>query len=305
MTDWLSIELENMPFVALDLETTGLKFQEGHRICELGLVRYSAQHRIGQLSMLVNPERPIPSDAIRVHGITDSSVKSAPLFKDIADLLLEFIGDLPLVVYNVDFDLGFLNFQLRSINREPLDNYAIDALEIARRLEINRKGTGYKLSVIARTLNVQHTSRRGHRALYDAYITAEVFRALIPHLKSRELSTMTALMSWLGQDRHRIVEMNRAFTQAILDNHLLRIVYRSMNNVVSDRAVRPIRIEERNNEFFLRAYCTKSEDERVFSVRRILEWEIIESSSLQDEKTQNWGKSQNDDLPGKKTMDPY
>ncbi len=275
MNRWLDKEIDHLSFVALDIETTGLRFAENHRIVEIGLVRYGSYGRVGQLSILINPERDIPDDAVQIHGITERDVADAPVFEAVIPLVRSFVMDLPIVVYNENFDMGFINYQMRAAGHEPLTNPVIDALEIARRLNILRAVKGYRLGNVARALRVEYRRRRSHRALYDAYVTAEVFRAMVPDLKQRPIHTLRDLLIWLGRESHHLSDILRAVNRAIFDNGYLRIVYITMHHERTERIIRPVAIEDRNQEHFIRAYCFTSKDERVFRVRQIREWTYL------------------------------
>jgi DNA polymerase III subunit epsilon len=118
------------PFVVIDVETTGLKSAH-HRVIEFGAVRYEDGVQTGTLSVLVQPERRVPQYVRKLTGIDDSLLADAPLFADAADEILEFIEDVPLIGYNVGFDVSFLNAELKRCGRDTLLNHAIDLLPVA------------------------------------------------------------------------------------------------------------------------------------------------------------------------------
>jgi len=99
--------------IVLDTETTGLDPISGHRMVEIGCIELLNRIPSGQtFHRYVNPERDVPSEAIAVHGITGAFLKDKPFFAEVADELLAFIADAPLVAHNAAFDLGFLNAEL-------------------------------------------------------------------------------------------------------------------------------------------------------------------------------------------------
>ena len=107
--------------IVLDTETTGLDPLLGHRIieiCCLELENHVPTERV--YHTLINPERDIPEEAARVHGLTAEKLASAPVFSAIAEDLLSFIGDAPLVIHNAEFDLKFLNAEFERLGRPPL-----------------------------------------------------------------------------------------------------------------------------------------------------------------------------------------
>src|SRR5579864_8271403 len=99
--------------VVLDTETTGLDPAEGHRIIEICCVELDNHLPTGRVyHTLIQPERDVPDEALRIHGLTGEALAGAPVFAGIADELLNFFGDSRLVIHNAEFDLKFLNAEL-------------------------------------------------------------------------------------------------------------------------------------------------------------------------------------------------
>jgi len=121
--------------VVLDTETTGLDPSAGHRVVEIGCVELYNHVPTGRtLQRLINPEREMPQAAFLVHGHSDEVLAKQPVFAKVADELLEFIGDAPLVIHNAAFDIGFLNAELAHCQRDPIpDSRAVDTVSLARR----------------------------------------------------------------------------------------------------------------------------------------------------------------------------
>jgi DNA polymerase-3 subunit epsilon len=121
--------------IVLDTETTGLDPFQGHRVVEIGCVELVNRIPSGQtFHRYINPERDMPAEAFAVHGLAIEFLKDKPLFADVADELLAFIGDAPLVAHNASFDLGFLNAELERAARPAVGrDRLIDTLLIARR----------------------------------------------------------------------------------------------------------------------------------------------------------------------------
>jgi DNA polymerase-3 subunit epsilon len=121
--------------IVLDTETTGLDPYQGHRLIEIGCIELLNRIPTGQVfHHYVHPERDIPEEAFRVHGISLEMLKDKPRFHEIADDLLNFLGDAPLVIHNAAFDLGFLNAELERATRPLLDRTRmVDTLLLARR----------------------------------------------------------------------------------------------------------------------------------------------------------------------------
>jgi DNA polymerase III subunit epsilon len=170
--------------IVLDTETTGLDPAEGHRIIEIGCVELMDHLPTGKnWQAYLNPERPIPADAQRVHGITDEFLSDKPLFSAIAGELIEFLGDAPLVIHNAGFDLKFLNSELHRITRPPIPfARAIDTIEIAK---AKIPGARYSLDELCRRFNIDLSARTKHGALLDAELTACVYLELVGGRQTR------------------------------------------------------------------------------------------------------------------------
>ncbi len=167
--------------VVLDTETTGLDPANGHRIVEIGcleLVNHvPSGGPSGTFQRYIDPERPMPDEAFAVHGLSDEDLAGKPVFADIADDLLSFIGDDPLVIHNARFDMKFLNAELQSIDRPPLPmSRAIDTVAIARQ---RFPGAQASLDALCRRYGVDNSNRQLHGALLDAELLAEVYLELI------------------------------------------------------------------------------------------------------------------------------
>ncbi|GAB0058544.1 DNA polymerase III subunit epsilon [Candidatus Magnetaquicoccaceae bacterium FCR-1] len=162
--------------IALDTETTGLSPNRGDRIVEIGCVELIHMRKGATRQWFINPERPIPAEATRIHGITDEKVANEPIFRKIAEDFLAFIGSDQLVIYNAGFDLGFLNAELARIKRPLLDgSRVIDALMLARK---RFPGAKADLDSVCKRLKIDNAHRKLHGALLDAELLAEVYVAL-------------------------------------------------------------------------------------------------------------------------------
>ena len=164
--------------IVLDTETTGLDPAAGHRVIEVGCIE--TIHRIAtgaQFHRYVQPERDIPEDVLSIHGITAEMLADKPVFAEIADELLEFFGDSPIVAHNAGFDLGFLNAELERAKRDPIAaDRAIDTVAIARR---KFPGAPASLDALCKRFNIDNSARTLHGALLDAELLAEVYVELV------------------------------------------------------------------------------------------------------------------------------
>src|SRR5665213_374034 len=164
--------------IALDTETTGLDPATGHRIVEVGCVELNHRVRTGKTyQAYLNPERDMPEEAFRVHGLSNAFLADKPLFAQIAGELLAFIGDSPLVIHNAEFDLRFLNSELGSIGLPALAfERAVDTVSIARR---KFPGSPAKLDALCKRFGIDTSARTKHGALLDAELLADVYLELM------------------------------------------------------------------------------------------------------------------------------
>ena len=162
--------------IVLDTETTGLDPLAGHRVVEVGCIELFNTVATGKtFQVYLNPEMPMPTGAMDVHGLTDEFLSDKPLFADSVEALLEFIGDAQLVIHNAQFDLGFLNAELERVGRSRLTNAYIDTVSMARR---KFPGQRASLDALCDRFGVDNSSRTKHGALLDAELLAEVYLEL-------------------------------------------------------------------------------------------------------------------------------
>lgn len=164
--------------IVLDTETTGFEPDEGDRIVEIGAVELRNHMPTGRTyHQYINPQRSMPPGAFEVHGLGDDFLRDKPVFADIAQAFLDFIGDARLVIHNASFDMKFLNAELSWLNRPalPLDR-ATDTLAIARR---KFPGSPASLDALCRRFGIDNSARTLHGALLDSEILAEVYLELI------------------------------------------------------------------------------------------------------------------------------
>lgn len=164
--------------VVLDTETTGLDPGSGHRLVEIGcleLVNHVPTGRIFQ--SYINPERDMPEEAFKIHGLSAEFLARQPLFAAVVDDFLKFVGEAPLVIHNAVFDLGFLNAELARLGRPALlEERAIDTVALARR---KFPGSPANLDALCRRFKIDNAARDLHGALLDAQLLAEVYLELV------------------------------------------------------------------------------------------------------------------------------
>jgi DNA polymerase-3 subunit epsilon len=163
--------------IVLDTETTGLDPKGGHRIVEIGCVELINHLPSGAtFHVYVNPERDMPEDALRVHGITGEFLADKPRFAEIAADFLAFIGGDPLIIHNAAFDIAFLNAELQRLGHAALPiERAVDTVQIARQ---RFPGAQASLDALCRRFEIDLSGRELHGALLDCRLLAEVYLEL-------------------------------------------------------------------------------------------------------------------------------
>lgn len=160
--------------IVFDTETTGLSFPSGDRLVEIGCVELVNRVPTGNhFHRYINPERDMPAEAERVHGLSARFLSDKPLFGDVVEELIEFLGDCPLVAHNATFDFGFLNGELERCGRPLLcTTRMVDTLGIAR---IRHPGAKHTLDALCSRYGIDLSARQLHGALLDAQLLAQVY----------------------------------------------------------------------------------------------------------------------------------
>jgi len=164
--------------IVLDTETTGLDPLRGDRLVELGCVELYNRMPTGQsFHRYMNPERDVPAEAFAVHGLSTEFLASKPLFSEVVEEFLAFIGDAPLVIHNASFDISFINAELDRIKRQAIPrDRLVDTLLLARR---KHPGVSNRLDDLCSRYAIDNSRRTKHGALLDAELLAEVYIDLI------------------------------------------------------------------------------------------------------------------------------
>jgi DNA polymerase-3 subunit epsilon len=164
--------------VFLDTETTGLSYRDGHKIVEIACIETSDLIPTGNVfHKLINPKRSMPAEAYKVHGFSEESLKDKETFDKVADEFLTFISEKTIIIHNASFDLGFLNGELSSINKDKVNRKSvIDSLEVARS---KFPGASNSLDALCRKFNIDLTRRIKHNALLDCELLREVYINLL------------------------------------------------------------------------------------------------------------------------------
>ena len=164
--------------IVLDTETTGLNPEKGDRIVEIGCVELENHLPTGKTyHQYINPMRSMSEEVVKVHGLTEEFLSDKPIFSEIADGFLAFIGEnTPLVIHNAAFDINFLNCELKACGKSELSNPIIDSLLIARK---KFPGAKVNLDELCKRFHVDASRRTVHGALLDSELLADVYLELI------------------------------------------------------------------------------------------------------------------------------
>ena len=167
-----------MSEIFLDIETTGLSFNDGHKIVEIACIETNELIPTKRVfHKLINPERKVPDEAYKIHGFSSEFLKNKPKFSDIADELITFIKDYDLIIHNARFDLPFINNELKLIKKDLIKkNKIIDSLELARG---KFPGASNSLDALCRRFNIDLSKRTKHNALLDCDLLREVYINLL------------------------------------------------------------------------------------------------------------------------------
>ena len=165
--------------IVLDTETTGLRENDGDRIVEIGCVELVNHIATGNnYHQYINPERSMPNEAFKVHGLSEDFLSDFPVMADIVEDFSDFIGvETPLIIHNAEFDIRFINAELERLERPIIPiSRAVDTVQMARE---KFPGAPANLDALCRRFSIDNTNRTLHGALLDAQLLSEVYLELI------------------------------------------------------------------------------------------------------------------------------
>jgi DNA polymerase-3 subunit epsilon len=162
--------------IFLDTETTGLSAENGDRIIEIGCVELVGRKLTGNNKhFYLNPERDSHEDALKVHGISNESLKDKPKFSAVVSELLDYLQGAEIIIHNAPFDVSFLDKELELIGREPIRHCVgkvTDSLMMAKEMFPGKRNS---LNALCDRLEVDNSGRTLHGALLDAELLADVY----------------------------------------------------------------------------------------------------------------------------------
>lgn len=255
--------------VAFDFETTGLQaFTE--RIVEFGAVKFDCSGNVvGQFQELANPGRPIPADAVRVHGITDAEVAGCAPSAEVLRRFVEFIApsDNLLFAHNAKFDAAFLAHEMAREGIAFTNHTILDSMEIAQRFLSQRS---YSLEAVSRTLRIPQPN--AHRALADALTVKDIVLAFIRKNPGAEpYAALAASAPNLSLHRAGIEQFDVTLefpeiANAMLEATEIRFIYQGGSIPGQRRSAIPKAVFIFKDKRYLSAFCTESQALRTFNL---------------------------------------
>ena len=201
--------------VILDTETTGLSTTQKHRIVEIGCIELKDQIPTSKIfHEYLNPQRSVSDDAYKVHGYSNEFLSSKKTFSEIADTFINFIQDKKIIIHNAPFDLSFLNYELKLIDKKEIkkDNI-IDTLEIARQ---KYPGAQNSLDALCKRFNISNAKREKHNALHDCHLLKEVYINLVDQKEPKLNFKNTEIFN--VKFKNSLIKKNNSYRKVIKPN---------------------------------------------------------------------------------------
>jgi DNA polymerase III subunit epsilon len=268
--------LDDVEFVIFDTETTGLDPRNGDRIVEIAAIRFKAGQSLGEFRSLVNPGRQVSPQAFEVNKISPDMLKDAPKIEAVLPGFLDFIQGSCLCSYNLAFDLGFLDNELKLAGLGALENPAlVDILTMSRKLLPGLER--HALWFVAKSLGIEN--KQEHRAFADVELAWGVFKRLNVMLQSKGVNNFGNFLSLFSAkavlleniDEQKCSRIEEAIEQGLR----LKIKYFSRSTAsVSERQILPKEIRTEQKHAYLVAFCFLRKEERTFRIDNILDLEI-------------------------------
>lgn len=268
--------IDDIELTIFDTETTGLNWQTGDRIVEIAGLRFKGNERIATFSSLVNPGYPVFEAALAVNRITPQMLQSAKPPKEVIPRFLEFIRGSSICSYNAEFDLGFLNNELKLVSLPAINNMVVfDLLTMAKRLMPGL--SRYALWFVADKLEVK--SKQEHRAFSDVEMTREVFGKLKAICQSKGITDFAGFSNLFAFNPGLLENFNEQKSSKIQEcinlKATLKIRYLFTHSAeVTERQVIPREIKQDRIHKYLVGYCCLKKEERTFRIDNIVSLEI-------------------------------
>jgi DNA polymerase III epsilon subunit family exonuclease len=268
-------ELAETEFAVVDVETTGLEPDWGHRVCEVGVIVWRNGSEIERFTALVNPEREIEPAAALINRLTSEMLADAPLMADILPSLRTLLDGRVLVAYNASFDVGFLRKEFRLAGQELPISRIVDVMALAKRLMPNLGR--YPLYRVVKACGIAFPLQ--HRAMADVEATSSLLFRFLEQIMREGVSTVRQLeeitrpsspvAESLRQDKLRIIQA------ALTGKNRLHLIYRARDLAFSERDVTPLEVRTYAGEAQLIGYCHLRQSERTFVLDSIQDVQIV------------------------------
>ncbi len=212
--------------IFLDTETTGLSTKDGDRIIEIACIETKDLIPTNRVfHKLINPEKKVSQEAFKVHGFSDDFLKKKQKFVEIVEPFLEFIKGKKLIIHNAPFDIGFLNSELKKVNKKSLDTNDVEDTLILARSKF--PSSSNSLDNLCKRFNIDLSKRTKHNALLDCELLREVYINLIdqkePSLSFQEKDNFSEkkIFNLNIQNRQKII-INVSSDEKIKHKHFLK-----------------------------------------------------------------------------------
>lgn len=264
---------DDIPFVAFDTETTGLRASD--RLVEIAAVRFRGDEVEDEWSALVDPGVPVAPEATAVHGLRDEDVRGHPSAAEVLPSFLTFIEGAALVGHNAPFDVRVLSLELLRAGMQLPDNPVLDTCAIPRRLRLDVPN--HRLGTLARAFGVSQA--RAHRALEDARVAKDLLRAYLRELGQPaealirySLTQDSALLSFRRFAAEPVPEtpLVALIRRARAEGRALSMVYRGGSHGQRPRRVTPRDLYCLGGASYLEADCHEDGIVKTFRIDRIL-----------------------------------
>ncbi len=259
--------LADRKLVFLDVETTGFSVAAGDRVVEIGLIVCQGRRVIRQIHSLCRPQREIPAEATRVHGISDKDVAGAPLFAALADDVCSALDGACVVAHNFDFDAGFVALELARCGRVARPAACLDTWPLSEACwDLPR----YKLQTVAAELGL--ADGQDHRALADARLCRGVFHRVVREQGGWDRVKLSRLRRLCPQSRWPApypASLHPRLRDAIRRGRSLQIHYLDWQSTRTRRRIRPHACIVHRAASYLFAFCELRGAERVFRLDRV------------------------------------
>ncbi len=275
--------LENLTFVAFDVETTGLS-PISNQLVELSGVKFNYQSdKTETFSTLINPQVEITAQLTSIHGISNEMVADSPTYHTVVPEFLDWAGDAVFIAHNAPFDVEFIRVNVAKLGRTCPNNFVVDTLVLSR--ELLPESPRHQLKTVVDFLGLPPGEY--HRALSDSFHVRSIFTKLMERAQYKQWQNLLALgsVSGFGYDRFRD-EIHASMpleVQQIMANIELAITEQVHINITyngafqSKRTVKPVSIIHSRGNFYLNAFCPKVKAERIFRVDKIEKMKTVKT----------------------------